>query len=67
MTAIEHLNEQEASDPELALMELDVQEQMQFEARERIELLRAQRKVQRLADKADDEDDDHEVDIEYRQ
>jgi GTP-binding protein len=67
MTAIEHLNEQEANDPELALMELDVQEQMQFEARERIELLRAQRKVQRLADKADDEDDDHEVDIEYRQ
>ena len=67
MTAIEHLNEQEASDPELALMELDVQEQMQFEARERIELLRAQRKAQRLADKADDEDDDHEVDIEYRQ
>ena len=63
MTAIEHLNEQEASDPELALMELDVQEQMQFEARERIELLRAQR----LAAKADDEDDDHEVDIEYRQ
>lgn len=67
MTAIEHLNEQEASDPELAQMELDVQEQMQFEARERIELLRAQRKAQRLADKADDEDDDHEVDIEYRQ
>ena len=67
MTAIEHLNEQEASDPDLAQMELDVQEQMQFEARERIELLRAQRKVQRLADKADDEDDDHEVDIEYRQ
>ena len=67
MTAIEHLNEQEASDPELAQMELDVQEQMQFEARERIELLRAQRKAQRLADKADDEDDDHDVDIEYRQ
>ena len=67
MTAIEHLNEQEASDPELAQMELDVQEQMQFEARERIELLRAQRKAQRLADKADDEDDDHDVEIEYRQ
>ena len=67
MTAIEHLNEQEANDPELAQMELDVQEQMQFEARERIELLRAQRKAQRLADKADDEDDDHDVDIEYRQ
>ena len=67
MTAIEHLNEQEASDPELAQMELDVQEQMQFEARERIELLRAQRKAQRLADKADDEDEDHDVDIEYRQ
>ena len=67
MTAIEHLNEQEASDPELAQMELDVQEQMQFEARERIELLRAQRKAQRLADKADDDDDDHDVDIEYRQ
>ena len=67
MTAIEHLNEQEASDPELAQMELDVQEQMQFEARERVEQLRAQRKAQRLADKADDEDDDHEVDIEYRQ
>ena len=67
MTAIEHLNEQEASDPELAQMELDVQEQMQFEARERIELLRAQRKAQCLADKADDEDEDHDVDIEYRQ
>jgi len=67
MTAIEHLNEQEASDPELAQMELDVQEQMQFEARERIELLRAQRKAQRFADKADDEDEDHDVDIEYRQ
>ena len=67
MTAIEHLNEQEASDPDLAQMELDVQEQMQFEARERIELLRAQRKAQRLADKTEDEDDDHEVDIEYRQ
>jgi GTP-binding protein len=60
MTAIEYLNEQEAENEELKLHEQDVQMQMQREARERIELLRLERKAARLAEQQDDNDDaDH--------
>ncbi len=68
---LEHLEsvwEAEKEDPELAQAEFDIQNQMQEEARERIESLRMLRKAQRDAAKAGedwDDDDDHDVDIAY--
>tara|TARA_B100000900_G_scaffold356246_1_gene325934 strand:+ start:867 stop:2060 length:1194 start_codon:yes stop_codon:yes gene_type:complete len=68
MTAIEYLNEQEAEDEELELLEQNVQMQMQSEARERIESLRLERKAARLSAQQDDaeEADNGDVVIEYR-
>ena len=68
MTCIEHLNAQEAADPELAERELAVQSQMQEEARQRIQALRAARAAERRAQRGqvDEDDDDHEVEVEYR-
>ena len=68
MTAIEYLNEQEAEDEELELLEQHVQMQMQSEARERIESLRLERKAARLSAQQDDaeEADNGDVVIEYR-
>ncbi|MEE4204148.1 MAG: Obg family GTPase CgtA [Halieaceae bacterium] len=68
MTCIEHLNAEEAADPELAARESQVQSQMQEEARQRIESLRTARAAERRAQKGqvDDDDDDHEVEVEYR-
>ena len=68
MTAIEYLNEQEAEDEELELLEQNVQMQMQSEAREGIESLRLERKAARLSAQQDDaeEADNGDVVIEYR-
>ncbi len=68
---LEHLEsvwEAEKEDSELAQAEFDIQNQMQEEARERIESLRMLRKAQRDAAKAGDDwddDDDHDVDVAY--
>jgi len=73
MDYLEERREEEAADPELVQAELESQRQMQREARARIEEQReAQRAKRRAAKQADDEDedwgdDDHDVDIEYRQ
>ena len=55
--------EAERSDPEVARRELDVQHQMQYEARDRIESLRRSRK----SDDQDDDfdDDDYDVEVVY--
>lgn len=67
MTAIETQREAELENPELAERELDIQRQMQAEAREKIEGLSAARKNRRLAEaeEFDDEDDDDEAEYEY--
>ena len=70
MTCIEQLNADEAADEELAQRELDIQDRMQQEARDRIELLRSTRSAARKAeqdpDGLDDDGDDDEVEVEYR-
>ena len=70
MTAIEAATELEREDPEALAQERQCQDQMQQEARERIESLRleraATRKAQREAAEADDDDDDYDMDVEYR-
>ncbi len=56
--------------PDLAEEDEEMREQVELEARERIEVLASQRKVKRTAAKAadqDDDDDDHDVDIVYHQ
>lgn len=69
MTAIEHLDAEEAEDPDRAAQELAAQSQMQAEARERIETLRNARAAERRAQKEardEDDEDDHDVEVEYR-
>ena len=66
MTAIESLSALE-EDSEYAERELQAQTQMQAEARERIESLRRTRADQKRAAKPiEDEDDDFDVEVEYR-
>jgi GTP-binding protein len=67
MTTIEAQREAELENPELAERELDIQRQMQAEARGKIEGLSAARKNRRLAEaeEFDDEDDDDEAEYEY--
>lgn len=59
----------EKANPELVEQELDVQQQMQDEARERIEELRERHRAGRIAAKEDNDDDwdedDYDVDVEY--
>lgn len=59
----------EKANPELVEQELDVQQQMQDEARERIEELRERHRAGRKAAKEDNDDDwdedDYDVDVEY--
>ena len=65
---LEHLEilwKAEKEDPELADAEIATQRQMQAEARERIDLLRAQQRAARNADHDDDDDDDDQVEVEY--
>ena len=66
MTCIEQIKLDEAEDEELAERERDIQDQMQREARERIETLRVARASARKAAKEQADDDDDEVEVEYR-
>ena len=65
MTRLEMLRELESEDPEAAAEELERQQRLQAEARERIAELRARRRVDKDQDLDDDDDDDHDVEIEY--
>ena len=71
MTRLEERRAAEASDPQLSAAERTQQSQMQLEARERINALRAARRKEPLLDDDDsDEDelgeDDFDVEVEYR-
>lgn len=69
MYHLEELKAAEANDPELAAAEAQAQADMQQEARERIEALRAAYKAKKLAAKERGEDweddDDWDVEVEY--
>jgi GTP-binding protein len=68
MRHLDDLRAQESENPELLEIERDTQSRMQEEARERIEHLRAERRQEsqdNASNMADDEDDDHEVEVEY--
>ncbi len=54
----------EKENPEARAKELDIQNKMQAEARQKIEALRLSRKAP-VQDDNDDEDDDHDVEVEY--
>ena len=65
MNYLEECRAREAADPELAALERTLQGRMQQEARERIEALRAAQRQAPLDDE-DFEDDDFDVEVEYR-
>ena len=70
MLALEKIKAQEAESPELAEAEREQQNQMQQEARDRIEALREQyrseaRQQAEEASDDDDDDDDYDVEVEY--
>lgn len=69
MLALEKIKAQEAESPELAEAEREQQNQMQQEARDRIEALREQYRseARQQAEEAsdDDDDDDYDVEVEY--
>ncbi|GAB1264123.1 Obg family GTPase CgtA [Aurantivibrio infirmus] len=68
LQVLEEYWEREAEDPDLAEAEIQLQKQMQSEARERIDLLREQRRQLRKSGQADDEDeddDDYDVEVSY--
>lgn len=70
MTWLEARNEDLAENPELADEDEALREQVESEARERIELLAAQHRANRAKAKAsrdkDDDDDDHDMEIIYQ-
>lgn len=68
MVYLEELREREAADPELAQADVELQHQMQDEARQRIAELRTQRRRDPDAESEDDDDwdeDEYDVDVEY--
>ncbi|EEB77001.1 GTP-binding protein Obg/CgtA [marine gamma proteobacterium HTCC2148] len=69
MNYLEELREQEKADPELAHADVELQQRMQEEARERIAELRSQHKRRADQEAEDDDDDDwddeYDVDVEY--
>ena len=65
MIRLETLREQEAEDPEAAALELERQQALQAEARERIGRLRQERRAERAAPDDSDDDDDYDVEVEY--
>ncbi len=68
MNYLEELREQEKADPELAHADVELQQRMQEEARERIAELRSQHKRradQEAEDDDDWDDDEYDVDVEY--
>lgn len=68
MDYIEELKDQEKNDPDLAQAELELQQRMQQEAREKIEALRLQRSSRRTEDSDEDDwdDDDDDVEVVYQ-
>jgi GTPase len=66
MTYLEECRMREAADPQLAATEQELQSRMQLEARQRIDDLRAE--LRRVAAEGEDDfdDDDFEVEVEYR-
>ncbi|TCS37604.1 Obg family GTPase CgtA [Reinekea marinisedimentorum] len=70
MTWLEDRNAALKEDPELAEEDEALRQQVEFEARERIEMLAAERKAARAKAKADqeddDDDDDHDMEIIYQ-
>ena len=67
MNYLEELREREAADPELAQADVQLQQRMQEEARQRIADLRAQRRRgPEVEEEGDDwDEDDYDVDVEY--
>lgn len=67
MNYLEELREREAADPELAQVDVQLQQRMQEEARQRIADLRAQRRRGPEIEEEDDDwdDDEYDVDVEY--
>lgn len=70
MTWLDERKEAEQADEELALKEASIKDQMQAEAREKLDAYKAARKAERAAAKEsdlddDDFDDDDEADFEY--
>ncbi|MCH8544767.1 MAG: GTPase ObgE [Alcanivorax sp.] len=68
MNAIEERRLQEQEDPDYAAEQEALRAQLEQEARERVQLLKAQARLERLAresDDDDDDDDDHDVEIIY--
>lgn len=66
MNYLEECRAREAADPELAALERELQSRMQQEARERIEELRAAQRQARLDEDEEFDDDDFDVEVEYR-
>jgi GTP-binding protein len=66
MTYLEECRAREAADPELAEEERELQSRMQLEARQRIDQLRAERSRAPLEEDGDVDDDDFDVEVEYR-
>ncbi len=66
MRYLEECRAREAADPQLALAEQELQSRMQLEARQRIDELRAELRREALAGEDDFDDDDFEVEVEYR-
>ena len=67
-TLLSHLESQwefERENDEAREKELNIQRQMQHEAREKIDSLRASKKANLQDDEDDDDDDDYDVEVEY--
>ena len=65
MSYLEECREREASDPEVARAEFELQKRMQAEARQRIAELRRGKSVAENDDQDDFDDDDFDVEVEY--
>jgi GTP-binding protein len=66
MRYLEECRAREAADPQLAVAEQEMQSRMQLEARQRIDELRAELRREALEGEDDFDDDDFEVEVEYR-
>lgn len=66
MNYLDECRAREAADPELARAEQELQSRMQEEARQRIEELRASQRARAADDGEDFDDDDYDVEVEYR-
>jgi len=66
MSYLEECRAREAADPQLAAAEQELQSRMQLEARQRIDELRAELRGVTLEGEDDFDDEDFEVEVEYR-